>query len=224
MGLFKNKPKLIIEECCKQFYDSQILFSPIIGGQDMGSFYWDSVFNSIVEADNSFARIDKALFQRETTALHMALFMTAFTIRVKLKLEYMVRQVLFTKRYLQDNRRLDLWDVMLKYNDVIDHSASTKADGQPLDSSSPTGRARITFLNSYRWGLFKEWIKSNMADPQSPTFEEKEKLECLAIVLKLVGASMTGSNCVAVKLLGGWVLTMKMRFRCQYICQKVHKP
>ena len=56
-------------------------------------------------------------------------------------------------------------------------------------------------MNTYRFGLFKKWIKSNMADPQSPTDEEKEKLECLSIALKRVGADIRQADCVAVKLL-----------------------
>ena len=56
-------------------------------------------------------------------------------------------------------------------------------------------------MNTYRFGLFEKWIKSNVTDSQSLTNEEKEKLECLSIALKRVGADIGRVDCVAVELL-----------------------
>ena len=66
-------------------------------------------------------------------------------------------------------------------------------------------------MNTYRWGLFEKWIRSNMADPQSPTDEEKEKLQCLSIALKRVGADIGRVDCVAVELL---VSRLEQRLGC----------
>lgn len=217
MGLLKSKPKMPIEEFCKSFYDSQIF----LVNKDYWAFTLDSLKQQITEADQSFSSVDTDLFWHEWTALRMVLFTSAFTIRVKLKLEYMVREVIFTKRYLEQIQRGDLWFTLLDYNDVIDHSVFMKADGQsaekdsawnrgrfaflvePRDANmdSRWARGRVTFMNSYRFGLFKEWIKNNAVDPQSLTDEEKEKSQCLSIALKGVGADIRQADCVGVKLL-----------------------
>lgn len=217
MGLLKSKPKMKIEDFCRDFYNSQIF--------DVNNDYWtftlDSLGRQISEADQSFLSVDADSFWHEWTALHLALFTQAFTIQVKLKLEYMVREVLFTKRYLEQIQRVDLWFTLLDYNDVIDHSVFMKADGQSVEKDSAWNRGRsgflvdpkdanmdsrwarvrVTFMNTYRWGLFNKWIKKNVADEQSPTNEEKEKLECLMIALKGVGADIRHADCIEVKLL-----------------------
>lgn len=217
MGLLKSKPKMSIEEFCKSFYDSQIF----LVNKDFWTFTLDSLRQQITKADQSFSSVDTDSFWHEWTALRMALFMSAFTIRVKLKLEYMVREVVFTKRYLEQIQRVDLWFTLLDYNDVIDHSVFVKADGQSAEKDSAWNRGRfaflvepqhanmdsrwargrVTFMNGYRFELFKEWIKNNVVDPQSPTDEEKEKNRCLSIALKGVGADIRQADCVGVKLL-----------------------
>ena len=224
MALLKSKPKMTIEDCCMGFYDSQIFKTKIssIASLDLWSYFLAQCRTLIVEDDQTFSVVDSDSFWHHMTALHMAIFGLAFTIRVKLKLEHMVREVCFTKRYLEHNRRIDLWHTLLDYNDVLDHSAFMNKAGRSAemdsawqrgnfafliepkdaDMASRWARARVTFMNSYRFSLFEKWIKGNIADRQSPTNEEKEKLECLAIALKRVGAETKRADCVAIKLLG----------------------
>lgn len=223
MGLFNSKLKMSIEDCCRDFYDSQIFKKKIsnITSMDFWSDFLAQSKTLIAEDDQTFSAVDSDSFWHEMTALRMAIFALAFTIRVKLKLEDMVREVYFTKRYLENNQRVDLWHTLLDYNDVIDHSAFMDSDGWSAEKDSAwhrgkfaflidskdahmdSGRARyrVTFLNDYRWRLFEEWINGNIADEQSPTNEEKEKLECLSIALKRVGAETERADCVAIKLL-----------------------
>lgn len=113
MGLFSRKPKISIEEFCREFYDTQIFYR--ITGTDVGSIYFEAVFNSIVEADQSFAVIDKAVFQREMTALHMELFSLAWMHKFK-RAEYAMPQSIFTKIYLKKERKLYIWKIMAAYN------------------------------------------------------------------------------------------------------------
>ena len=223
MGLLKSKPKMSIEDCCRDFYDSQIFKTKIsnIANMDFWSYFLAQSKDLIAEEDQTFSVVDSDSFWHEMTALRMAVFALAYTIRVKLKLEDMVREVDFTKRYLENNQRVDLWHTLLDYNDVIDHSAFMNDDGRSAemdsawqrgrfaflidpkdaDMDSRWARGRVTFMNSYRFGLFQKWTKGNIADQQSPTNEEKEKLECLAIALKRVGAETKRADCVAMKLL-----------------------
>jgi len=224
MALLKSKPTMSIEDCCRGFYDSQIFKTKIsnIASMDFWSYFLDQCKTLIAEDDQTFSLVDSDSFWHEMTALQMAVFGLTFTIRVKLKLEDMVREVYFTKRYLEHNQRIDLWHTLLDYNDVIDHSAfMNKAgwsaemdsawqrgkfaflvDPKDTDTDSRWARGRVIFMNTYRFSLFEKWIKGNMADRQSPANEEKEKLECLAIALKRVGAETKRADCVAIKLLG----------------------
>lgn len=223
MALLKRKPRMSIEDCCRGFYDSQIFKTKIFNtaSMDFWSYFLAQCKTLIAEEDQTFSLVDSDSFWHQMTALQMAIFGLAFTIRVKLKLEDMVREVYFTKHYLEHKRRIDLWDTLLDYNDVIDHSAFMNKAGRSAekdsawqrgklafliepkdtDMDSRWARARIIFMNDYRFGLFKKWIKGNVADEQSPTNEEKEKLECLSIALKRVGAETERADCVAIKLL-----------------------
>ena len=229
MGLFKGKPKMTVEDFCEAFYDSRFFNTKTVSylreteevPKDSWASHLDVLKKMVAEADQSFSSVDTNLLRQEITALHMGVFALEFTIRVKLKLEDMVREVLFTKHYLEHNQRVDLWHVLLDYNDVIDHSVFMNDDGRSAeldsawkrgwsaflidpkdaDMNSAWARGRVTFMNTYRWGLFEEWIKSNVADPQSPTDEEKEKLQCLSIALKRVGADIRHPDSVAVRLL-----------------------
>jgi len=223
MALLKRKPKMSIEDCCRDFYDSQIFNTETFGaaGMDFWSRFLAQCKTLIAEGDETFSLVDSDSFWHEMTALQMAVFGQAFTIRVKLKLEDMVREVYFTRHYLEHKRRKDLWDTLLEYNDVIDHSAFMNKAGQSAEKDSAwqrgklafliepkdinmgsrRARARITFMNSYRSRLFDKWIRVNIGYGQSPTNEQKEKMECLAIALKRVGADTERADCVAIKLL-----------------------
>jgi hypothetical protein len=223
MALLKSKPRVSIEDCCRDFYDSQIFKTgnPDAADMDSWSYFLAQCKASIAEDDETFLLVDSDSFWHEMTALHMAIFGQAFTIRVKLKLEDMVREVCFTRHYLEHKGRKDLWDTLLVYNDVIDHSAFMNKAGQsaekasawqrgklafliePRDTNMDSGRARarIAFMNNYRFRLFDKWTRVNIGYGQSPTNEEKERMKCLAIALKRVGADTERAGCVAIKLL-----------------------
>jgi hypothetical protein len=223
MGLLSRKPKMSIEDCCRDFYDSQIFKTKTLDSttMDSWSFFLAQSKELIAEDDQAFLKVDSDSFWHEMTALRMAVFGLVCSLKVKHKTELIARQVFFTKRYLEDYRRQDIWDTLLGYNDVIDHSVFMNADGQSaeIDSAWHRGkfaflvdlkdtdmksgwkRHRVTLWNSFRFRLFEEWIKSNVADSKSPTDEEEEKLKCLSIALKRVGADITRADCVAVKLL-----------------------
>ena len=202
-----------IEDCCRDFYDSQIFKAKIsnIANMDLWSYFLAQSRDLIAEDDQSFSTVDSDSLWHEMTALRMAVFALAFTIRVKLRLEDMVREVYFTKRYLEHNQRIDLWYTLLDYNGIIDNSAFMNKDGRSAEMDSRWARHRVTFMNTYRWGLFVKWIKGNVVDQKSPTNEEKEKLECLAIALKRVGADIKRADCVTVKLLA---MTLTERLGC----------
>lgn len=199
MGLLNHKPKLSIEECCRQFYDSNI-FHAIIGGIDGWSVYLDTAFENIAEVDQSFLSVDPMLFRNEMTALRMELFAFALECSKKFKTEkYTFPQSLFTRSYLEENGRLDIWDIMGEYNQVIAMSATMNANGKQYSGS--IGRAVITGVNLLRANAAEDWMKANVVNKDAWTQEEKDKRTWAIPVLNRLGADIEREDGVVVKLL-----------------------
>ena len=199
MPLFKSKPKLSIEECCKQFYDRNI-FHAIIAGTDFWSNVLDIAFKKFVELDQSFASIDRTLFRNEMTALRMELFALAWSQRFKQD-KYTFPQSLFTWRYLKENGNLHLGDVMGEYNRVVSQSVITDAKGAKF--SGRTGNAAIVATNFFKTELAKEWAKNNLGTTSDRvlTEEEDNKAKCAGRVINRVGADIKRADGIVVKLL-----------------------
>jgi hypothetical protein len=197
MGLLSRKPKTSIEEFCQQFYDS-VVFHPIIAGEDFNKIWWDTVFDSVAEADKSFAVIDKTLFIREMTALRLELFGLAWRHKFKRE-KFTIPQSAFTRKYLEENEKLDIWDIMGEYNQAVAQSATLTETGELVKGR--VGRAQITFTNVLRANMFDKWAETNISDPSAPTEEEKMLADCVARVANRIGADIKRNDCILVKRL-----------------------
>ena len=183
MPLFSTKPKLNVEECCKQFYDSAI-FHVIILGQDVWSTILDADFKSITEADQSFLSVDPKLFRNEMTALRIEMFGLAWSGKFKQE-DLRISQSIFTRRYLEENGRLDIWDIMGEYNHVIAYSASADGNGEQM------GGAQAEKLNGQRASVLNKWLsESNIVNTDDVTQEEKGELTCAVRVVNRIGADI----------------------------------
>jgi hypothetical protein len=199
MPLFESKPKLSIEECCRQFYDSTI-FHAIIAGVDGWSAYLDTAFNYIAEVDQSFLSVNPTLFRKDMTALRMELFAFALGCSNKFgKEKYTIPQSLFTKRYLEENENLEIWDIMGEYNQVIAMSATMNANGEQY--SGRIGRAVITRINLLKSNAAEDWMEANIVNTDAMTQEEEDKLTCAIRVFNRIGADTKREDDVVVKLL-----------------------
>lgn len=126
MELFNRKPKTSIEDFCRQFYDSEIFYVKTCD-EDGASALWEKALNFVTEADPSLAKVDRDLFRREMTALHMELFGMAWMrylwgedmLWSEDKFLFLQREVVFTKSYLEKNGYLDIWETMFAYNEAI---------------------------------------------------------------------------------------------------------
>ena len=135
IGLFNRKPKTSIEDFCRQFYDSQV-FCIKAGDEGRASTLWQNALNSIAEADPSLVKVDRDLLRREMTALHIELFGLAWTHYLwsdlsmgewtdsrnwhsDYQLKRLIKEIVFTKRYLKQNEHFDIWNSMLAYNEAI---------------------------------------------------------------------------------------------------------
>lgn len=153
--LSKRRPEIEIEEFSREFYDSNI-FHAIIAGEDMWSSFCEVSFNSVVEADELFTGVDRDLFQQEMTALRMEVFGLAYTHHLK-RDKYLLREITFTRSYLEENEHLDIWDTMLAYNTSIARSSLDIVSGEGMR------RAQITSMNKFRMELFSKWMESGVA-------------------------------------------------------------
>jgi len=205
MGLFNKKQKVGVEEFCRQFYDN-VIFHPIIAGQDFNEVWYDNVFHSIVEADKSFAVVDKSVFHREMTALRLELLGLAWLYKFPDN-KFTIPQSIFTRQYLESNGKLELWDSMVEYNKVIAQSAFPTPSGIQMHTrlgkqmQERLKRGKTTFVNTFRWGVFEKWAEANIDDPSAPTEEEKILGSCVICVVSRMLADIRKNDCMLVKLL-----------------------
>lgn len=200
MGLSSRKPNLSIEECCQQFYDSNIFHSKIVAGRDFWSIALDTILKSVAEFDQSFLSVDPTIFRNEMTALRMELFAFALASSKKFNTEkYTIPQSLFTRSYLEENRNLEIWDIMAEYNQAIAMSATMNAKGEQF--SGRIGIAQITFVNDSRSRMALRWAKNILGNGTVPTEERKAKIECINSVANRIGADTKREDDVVVKLL-----------------------
>ncbi len=130
MGLFSRKPSISIEAFCQDFYDR--FFDPKIAGVDATLVFFDTAFDHVAEADRLFAKVDRVLFSREMTALRIELFGLAWMHYFKAKKldKYSLREISFTKKYLESTGKIEIWDIMLFYNKAIAESGNLLATGK----------------------------------------------------------------------------------------------
>lgn len=119
MNLFK--PKARLSDVCQNFYDSQI-FYPNVAGVDMIGGYCESVLKTVSEADPSFQLVDIDDFIKQFIAIYFEIFSLAWLHEVGEKA--IVSQSMFTKGYLVERNRSDIWDTMEQYNSAIAKSSS----------------------------------------------------------------------------------------------------
>lgn len=129
MGLFGRKPKPHIYVLCQQFYDYYIF-----GNTE----FYDNTFNFITQGDAAQS-VDMSLFQRESSALRIELFGLAlwnyneklssrddYRKKGSLLIEEVCTEIQFTKKYLEMNKKLDVWEAMAFYNKEIAQAVTKK--------------------------------------------------------------------------------------------------
>jgi hypothetical protein len=198
MGLLKRKPKVGIEEFCKNFYDTQV-FQAMIGEIDVVPILWESLKGQLQEADESFAAIDQNLFKREMTALRLELFALAWMQKFKHE-KYTIPQSIFTRRYLEEKGKLDIWDAMGEYNQALARSVALGSTGKPMEGR--LGRGVIAFYNTLRWDMFCKWVEENLPEPSALTKEQEILANCVARVFNRIGVDIKQKNAVGAALVG----------------------
>jgi len=169
MGIFNSKskkPKMDMEAFCRAYYDFQ-MFHKIEKGEDNSQKKLDAASRLLTDSDPHFIKVDRALFEREMTAMHLELFALAFFQHIS-NFEYSVQQSIFTLHYLQDKGRSDIWESMGKYNGFIAIASLADADSS---MSAKLEEAKIEIV--------QEWKESHFSDPNNLTTKEKKIISCV---------------------------------------------
>jgi len=188
-----RKPKISVEECCKEFYDKHI-FHAIVAGIDGWDVMLRSDLEFVTEADTSFSAIDPVLFRQEMTAVRMEVFALAFARKVKRE-DLMLVQGAFTRRYLEESGKLDIWDIMGEYNQVIHLSAVTDTDGQQMNNRYVTkiNLMRVSMLRQYSKPLLRNIAQGKKVSP--------DDWAAAGRMVMRVGADMKREDRIAPRLL-----------------------
>lgn len=157
MGIFSKKQEVNLENFCRDFYEKNYL-KPVIGRVDVGAIFYDASWRSIVEADPSFDDIDSKYFAAEVKLLQFELFALAWLHKFGDKLA--VTQSVFTKNYLEENKRNDIWEESEDYNQAIARSSTAgKTKEKAFD------RVYLARVYKTRADLFDQFHKEGL-DPK----------------------------------------------------------
>ena len=147
MGLFSRKSRTNADEFSREFYDKFVFGS--VRGMDLEASYAEVVRTDISKLDSSFAAVRLENLTEELRAVHLEMTSTAWTHASTWEVASEVSK--FTKQYLTDLDRLDLWDAMGAYNQMVSQSA-TKGEGERLGD----------VIKTQRFDLFKDLINKEL--------------------------------------------------------------
>jgi hypothetical protein len=149
MLFFKRKQKVSLNAYCRFFYDNFIL-NPTIADVDVKVANKEVLRKSIVEVAPSIDDIDIQLFFNEIILLRFELFSLAFLHKFSYK--NTIDQSQFTKEYLIENNREDIWDDIEEYNQAIATSVY-----QNHNSHTKKGQVSLAFLIRMRMDYYDKW-------------------------------------------------------------------
>ena len=145
MGFFTTKKEIKLEDFCRDFYETQLLNSKI-GEESVNPniMYAEVLKKSISGIDGTFASVDVQKLADEITVLRFELFALAWTHKF-ISGKTVIAQSAFTKRYLKEKGKEDIWEAMVVYNNAI--------DGGTLHWLSNLGKTNLVFNHNMRKDL-----------------------------------------------------------------------
>jgi len=160
MGLFNRKEKVNLEDFCRNFYDNYIL-NPIVRSVNFGTALPDYVINEI---DSLFAHIDKHRLTEELMILRFELFALAWTHKF-VSGKIVVAQSAFTKQYLNEKGKNDIWNGMEPYNKMINSAT--------LHWLTSLGKMNLSF----NYNMRKDLTVKNIEDAKELGIDIDESIE-----------------------------------------------
>ena len=201
MSLFKDKPELntqvSIEECCRQYYDCNV-FITIADGTEGWLIYLDTAYGNGTEVDQAMLSLGPSVFRKEITALQMELFALAWSHKFERE-DFAIKQSVFTRSYLEENNRLDIWDIMLEYNHAISMSGATSDLGDEMDEK------HVAKIHRLKEDFREKWLKAKIhsvhKDIGAMTQEEQKEYVCICCVANRIGIDFKKAGVVLSKLI-----------------------
>jgi len=140
MGFFYRKQKTDAVEFCRDFYDRYVFGLDPSGG-DFSMSFAEMTRRMVGETDPLFLQTDLSTLAEELRALRLEMVGTAWTHLSKEDAAIAVSE--FTKSYLANINRVDLWEAMTAYNQ--------RSHGRPPSESIRTaGRGEPGLRSSIR--------------------------------------------------------------------------
>jgi hypothetical protein len=164
MSVFSKKHKVSVEDFSREFYDTNILGNTkIVDGFDHIASLVESYRDMLIEVDPAFSKTDSKLFHNLFAALRLEVFALAWMHKFGDITTF--PQSKFTKEYLSDHHKSDIWDAMTPFN-----LATARSVLAGYKDDTPEGRARIGFIMTLRTGyadaIIKE-LEQNGIDPNT---------------------------------------------------------
>ena len=154
MSIFSKKQKVRLDEFCQDFYDKNFL-KPIVAGIDMSEIHNNLILKNLKEADDKSNLINSTNFKSEILTLRFEIFSLAWFHQFGDKLA--IANSIFTKQYLIDEGKEELWEKAEPYNQAIASSAT-----HGCTSSTASGRVRLMIVNKGRMDLFDKYYNDNI--------------------------------------------------------------
>jgi hypothetical protein len=139
MGFFSRKPKVRLDEFCREFCDTHLLHADVAG-----------IKRSITEVEPRFAAVETERLMAEVTVIRFEVFGLAWLHQQGDKRA--AEQSELTRLYLEESSRTDIWEAMESYNQAVARSSTL---GKTTET--PGGRAYLAFVNRMRADLFDAW-------------------------------------------------------------------
>ena len=164
MIFFSKKQEVEIDSFCRPFYEKVIL-NCIVDGVDINAKIFDILKNALVATDQKFNEVDPQKFGDEMIVLQFELYALAWLHQFNNE-KLAIKQSIFTKNYLNEKNRNNIWKVMEPYNQAIARSTTIGRT-----SKKAFDRVYLAKVNLSRANLFDLYHKKGFDD------------ECVARVL-----------------------------------------
>lgn len=157
MSFFSKKKEVDLETTCRIFYENVIL-NCIVDDVDINAQIFDTLRNALVAVDQNFARVEPKKFNDEIIILQFELFALAWLYQFGDKSA--IAQSVFTKTFLHEKQRDDIWENSEDYNQAIARSSTAgKSKEKAFD------RVYLARVYKTRADLFDQFHKDGF-DPK----------------------------------------------------------
>lgn len=178
----KSKRKLTTQNVYREYFESQI-FSPAVNDEASPAYFFADASIWLEATDASFKGVDFDIFLKEMIAVNIELFGLAwlnhnYDLNKELSMpeSFFPKEIAFTKQYLQDTGRGDIWERMRFYNDAIAKTLAEETVGE-------------------NWGRLRD-ISKAVRDEDYEELKEKWLVEQGRDLTRLFSRCTTDSECI----------------------------